>query len=50
MVCLKAHIEDSDNHYVLTEYCDGGEVTGLLKDTLTEQLLAQITLEVALGL
>ena len=27
IVALVGHIEDEDNHYVLTEYCEAGERT-----------------------
>lgn len=50
VVRLEGHIEDCDNHYVLTEYCEGGEMTRLLNEQLSEQGLAGVLWQVAVGL
>jgi serine/threonine protein kinase len=50
VVRLEGHIEDCDNHYVLTEYCEGGEMTRLLGEQLSEQGLAGVLWQVAVGL
>jgi serine/threonine protein kinase len=47
VVRLEGHIEDSDNHYVLTEYCEGGEMTRLMGEQLSEEVLAGIVKQVA---
>ena len=47
---LIAHIEDSDNHYVLTEYCGDGELTKLTIESLSEAQIAKIAFQIAQGL
>lgn len=50
IVQLVAHIEDTDNHYVLTEYCSQGELTKLAMENLSEAQIAKIAFQVAHGL
>jgi serine/threonine protein kinase len=50
VIRLEGHFEDCENHYVLTEYCEGGEMTRLIAEDLSEEKLANVVHQIVIAL